>query len=63
MTVRYKLIQVPEEQHEELRVRAFVNRTTITAEAEAALRVGLERLTAAQAANAQQPVQSARASA
>jgi hypothetical protein len=63
MTVRYKLIQVPEEQHEQLRVRAFVNRTTITAEAELALRVGLEQCTAVQAANVPQQAQPARVSA
>lgn len=63
MTVRYRLIQVPEDLHDQLTTLKYVNRTTITAEAEAALRIGLERLMAAQAANVPQQAQPARVSA
>jgi len=44
MTVRYKLVQVPEDLHERLRLLAFERRTTITAQTEEVLRPVLENM-------------------
>lgn len=44
MTVRYKLVQVPEDLHDRLRLLAFERRTTITAQTEEVLRPVLESI-------------------
>lgn len=44
MTVRYKLVQVPEDLHEILRLLAFGRGTTITAQTEEVLRPALEKM-------------------